>query len=182
MSPKLRRMWTVLATTAATIGLMASLTSTAQAAVEYYDVLNYKANRCMSLDNGGSTANGTNIVIYNCNDSQEQTWYLTPSSASPGYGYIKNYKAGADKCMSVADGGSTAKGAEIILWTCNGGPEQRWQPYQAGNGWVWLLNYNSGLVVSLDDNGSTANNTHLIQWNVVSTGYEQLWGFFPDAA
>lgn len=178
MSRRLRRTWTVLATLAMTLGLMAGLTTTAQAAT-YYDVVNYKAQKCMSLGGGGSTANGTNVVIYTCNGASEQRWYWVESGAHPGWYYIKNYKAGSDQCVSVSGGGSTARGAAMILWTCNGGEEQRWRFIDEGGGWADIQNYKSGHYMSLDNGGSTANNTRVIQWSWVATGYEQVWGPVP---
>jgi hypothetical protein len=171
-------MWTVLATLAMALGMTVGLTTTAQAAT-YYNLVNYKANKCLSLADGGSTANGTNVVIYTCNGAAEQRWYLVESGAYPGWYYIKNAKAGAGKCISVDDGGSTAKGAAMILWTCTGAEEQRWRFADEGGGWAEIQNFNSGHYMSLDDNGSTANNTRVIQWTWVTPGPEQVWGLAP---
>lgn len=150
-----------------TLGLMVGLTTSAQAAT-YYEIVNYHANKCLSLANGGSTANGTNVIIYTCNDGREQDWYMVESGAYPGYYYIKNYKAGADQCISVSGGGSTADGAAMILWTCNGNGEQRWRFDAVGGGWITLKNHKSGKVMSLDG-GNAANNTRVVQWEYYNT-------------
>jgi hypothetical protein len=176
MSRKFSRLWTVLATVSATFGLMAGFATAAQAAPQYFELENGKAVRCMSVEGGGSTANGANVVIYDCNGGAEQQWYTT-ASISDGYVYIKNNKS--DKCLSVAAGGSTKPGTAIIQYACNGGPEQRWGFYHAGGGYYWLENFKTRLVLSLDNGGSTANNTKVIQWSTVATGYEQLWGYYP---
>lgn len=165
-------MWTVLATGAMTLGLMVGVTTSAQAET-YYEIYNYKANKCLSLANGGSTANGTNIIIYTCNDGREQDWQLVESGAYPGYYYIKNYKAGTDQCISVSGGGSTADGAALILWTCNGGGEQRWRFDAKGGGWIALMNDKSGKAMSLDG-ASTANNTRAVQWEYFDTT-DAIW-------
>jgi hypothetical protein len=177
MSRKVRRMWTALATVAATFGLLTGFVTAAQAAPEYFKLLNAKAvGKCMSVEGGGSTANGANVVIYDCIAvAPEQQWYST-SSVSDGYVYIKNKKS--DKCLSVAGGGSTAKGAEIIMWTCNGGPEQRWRFFSEGNSYYRLENFKSKHILSLDNGASTANNTKVIQWSFVTTGDEQIWAYY----
>jgi hypothetical protein len=173
MSRRVRRMWTVLATVAMTLGMTVGLATNAQAAT-YYEISNYKAQKCMSLGNGGSTANGTNVVIYPCNDGREQDWSMVESGAYPDYYYIKNFKAGSDQCISV-DGASTANGAAMILWTCNGAAEQRWRLDNSNPGWFVLVNHKSGKVMSLAGGGSTANNTRVLQWPFLQTGYEALW-------
>lgn len=178
---RLRRIWTVLATVAMALGMTVGLTTSAQAAT-YYNIINYKANKCMSLAGGGSTANGTNIIIYTCNGAGEQRWYWVESGAYPGWYYIKNAKAGSDQCISVAGGGSTAKGAAMILWTCTGAEEQRWRFNEEGGGWVDIQNFKSmDNYMSLDDNGSTDNNTRVIQWSWSPYGFEQVWGRVPAA-
>ena len=176
MTRRFRRSWQVLAAVAVALGLTAGFTTSAQAAVDYFELFNQKANKCMSLDNGGSTTNGTNVVIYDCNNSLEQTWYRVESKEFPGYYYIKNYKAGPDQCISVSGGGSTANGAEMILWTCTGAKEQRWWFLDEGSDWYDLQNHKSGKYMSLANGGGTHNNTKVIQWEWVLTGFEQVWG------
>ncbi|MGW6929820.1 RICIN domain-containing protein [Lentzea sp. NPDC054927] len=130
-------------------------------AATYYNLVNYKSNRCMSVENGGSTANGANIIQWSCNDGSEQLWYRVGDQ-------LKNRKSG--KCLSVSGGGSTANGAELIQWSCNDGAEQRWTPSDG-----YLVNHKSGKVASTSG-GSTANGAKVIQWSA-NGGGEQGWQF-----
>ena len=71
------------------------------------------------------------------------------------------------KCLDIT-GASTANGALIELWQCNGGANQQWQ---ASNG--ELVNPASGKC--LDDPGSnTANGTQLDLWTC-NGGANQQW-------
>ena len=170
-----RRVWTALATITATVGVMSTFAGPAQAATVYFKLLNEKAvGKCMSVEGGGSTANGTNVIIYDCKAvAPEQQWYYT-TSIKTGYATVRNDKS--DKCLSVSGGGSTANGAEIIQWTCNGGPEQQWRLVDGDHSYYRLKNLKSGKYLSLDNGGSTVNNTKVIQWT--KTGSEQVWAYY----
>jgi hypothetical protein len=145
----------------AVVGLTVAMAPQAGAAT-YYNLVNYKSNKCMSVEGGGSTTNGANIIQWSCNDGGEQLWYWSG-------GQLKNGKSG--KCLSVSGGGSTANGAELIQWTCNGGAEQSWY---TSNG--YLVNAKSGKVASVSDGGSTVNGAKVIQWSA-NGGAEQGWYF-----
>lgn len=165
MSLNIRRMSTVLAATA---GLLAGLTATAQAAVNY-QFINVKSVKCMSVA-GGSTANGANIVLATCNRSAtEQVWHQENGDAE-GYYRYRNDKSG--KCLSVAGGGSTTEGAAIIQWTCNGGPEQQWG-LNYSDSHFHLENRKSGHAITLLG-GATVENTRLVQQSYAG-GTDQLW-------
>ncbi|MDO0912827.1 protein kinase [Streptomyces sp. DT2A-34] len=73
-----------------------------------YRLVNAKSGKCLSLDNGGSAANGTSAIQWACNGGDEQRWYW----AGPSSNMLKNVKTG--KCLSIADHGSTANGARDL--------------------------------------------------------------------
>jgi hypothetical protein len=41
-----------------------------------------------------------------------------------------------------------------------------------------LENFNSKKILSLDNGGSTLNNTKAIQWDFVPKGHEQIWAYY----
>lgn len=145
----------------ATVAITAAATPSASAAT-YYNLVNYNSGRCMSVEGGGSTTNGANVIQWTCNDGGEQLWYWSGSA-------LKNRKSG--KCLSVSGGGSTANGAELVQWSCNGEAEQSWDEQ---NG--YLVNVKSGKVASVSGGGSTANGAKVIQWSA-NGGAEQGWDF-----
>ncbi|MFJ8580942.1 RICIN domain-containing protein [Micromonospora sp. NPDC093277] len=161
MQRKTRGTLAGLAVTGAAVASSLAVASPAQAA-SWYEIINYKSGKCMSIAGGGSTANGANAILWTCNDGWEQVWRWSGRT-------LVNGKSG--KCLSVSGGGSTSNGANIIQWTCNGGPEQDWYP---SNG--YLVNGKSGKVLSVSGGGSTANGAEIIQWSA-NGGSEQGWLF-----
>lgn len=152
---------TVFAALAA-IGLTATIAPSASAAT-YYALVNLKSGKCMSVEGGGSTSNGANVIQWSCNDGGEQLWYWSGSQ-------LKNRKSG--KCLSVSGGGSTANGAELVQWSCTGESEQSWDHLSNG----YLVNAKSGKVASVSGGGSTSNGAKVVQWQA-NGGGEQGWYF-----
>jgi Ricin-type beta-trefoil lectin domain len=99
------------------VGLTALAAPPASAAT-YYNLINFKSGKCMSVEGGGSTSNGAGLIQWTCNGGSEQSW------DSSG-GYLFNAKSG--KVASVSGGGSTSNGAKVVQWSANGGSEQGWE-------------------------------------------------------
>ncbi|MGW2054002.1 RICIN domain-containing protein [Streptomyces sp. NPDC001840] len=120
--------------------------------------------KCLSVANGGSTADGTAIIQWSCNNGPEQRW------APYTDGTIRNDNG---KCLSVAAGGSTQEGTALIQYRClANAPEQVWF---AGAG-SSIFNGKTGYSISVANGGSTANGTPIIQWSY-NGGPEQQWSF-----
>jgi hypothetical protein len=81
----------------------------------------------LSLDDyGDNTANGSEIDVWTINGSSGQIWYLTP--ASSGYYTVASQdivNAGVDSCIEPS-GGSTASGAQIVIYTCTSTSAEQW--------------------------------------------------------
>ena len=73
-------------------------------------------NKCLDVS-GGSTADGTAAVIWDCNGQASQQWNVNAD------GTITGMQSG--KCLD-AFGRGTANGTKIIIWSCNGGTNQKW--------------------------------------------------------
>ncbi|MPY30923.1 ricin-type beta-trefoil lectin domain protein [Streptomyces adustus] len=146
------------ALTAITLG-----TGSASASAQLYaPITNYKSGTCLSLANGGSTANNVSAILYTCSGASEQSW--EPSGST----YV-NFKSG--KCLSLADGGSTANGTKAIQYTCNGQPEQDWYlrdgQLKSGKDFSKCLSTQSG---------GTANNTNVVIYDC-NGAPEQQWSW-----
>ncbi|WP_329365090.1 RICIN domain-containing protein [Streptomyces sp. NBC_01483] len=129
----------------------------------YAPITNFKSDTCLSLANGGSTANNVSAILYTClSGASEQSWEPQGST------YV-NLKSG--KCLSLADGGSTANGTKAIQYTCNGGPEQSW--YLSNGEMVSGKNSNKCLSTQ---NGGTANNTNVVIYDC-NGAPEQQWSW-----
>ncbi|MEU8658545.1 PQQ-dependent sugar dehydrogenase [Actinoplanes philippinensis] len=107
--------------------------------------------------NGASSADGTKIQLWTCNNGTNQQW--TRNGAT--------WRA-LGKCMTVA-GGATTDGSLVQLSACNGSGAQNWTAGSNGS----VVNTPSGKC--LDANGSSsANGTQLIIWSCHG-GTNQRW-------
>ena len=112
--------------------------------------------KCLD-DNSGSTANGTKIEMWDCNNTAAQNFTMN-SNGTIGFG---------GSCLDIT-GAGTANGTLVELWTCNGGANQQWLPV---NG--MLVNPVSGRC--LDDPAfTTTNGTQLDIWDC-NGGSNQQW-------
>ncbi|WP_436494327.1 glycosyl hydrolase family 95 catalytic domain-containing protein [Actinokineospora sp. HUAS TT18] len=71
--------------------------------------------RCLDAS-GGSSADGTQVILWTCTGSANQKWTLNSNGTITGVG---------GKCLDVT-GGATAAGTRLQLWTCNGSGAQKW--------------------------------------------------------
>ncbi|MFH9005068.1 family 43 glycosylhydrolase [Streptomyces afghaniensis] len=83
-----------------------------------------------------------------------------PSAVSTTY-TVTNRNSG--KCLGVA-GSSTADGANVVQYTCNGGTNQRWRLEDLGDDTHRLVNAATGKVLDTAD-CSTADGADLRQWS-----------------
>lgn len=72
-------------------------------------------NRC--LDPGSPGTSGSRAIISNCTGAAGQQWNLNAD------GTVTNAQSGL--CLD-ATGAGTANGTAVIVWTCNGGNNQKW--------------------------------------------------------
>ena len=114
-------------------------------------------DKCVDVA-GASSANGTPIQLYDCNDSAAQRWSVTADGTLEALG----------KCLDVASG-ATANGSATQLYECNGTGAQQWEAQPDGT----LRNERSGRC--LDAAGaSSENGTRLIIYDCHG-GANQRW-------
>jgi hypothetical protein len=84
----------------------------------HFMIVNGRSGRCLGVS-GASTANGAPVGQFTCNGSlgaaDNQSWRFTQNV--PGHFFIVNGKSG--RCLGV-NGNSTASGAALAQFTCNG--------------------------------------------------------------
>jgi type 1 glutamine amidotransferase len=71
-------------------------------------------DKCLTV---AGTANGGLVQLSTCTGAAAQSW--TPGAG----GALVNQQSG--RCLD-ANGGSSADGTQLIVWTCHGGTNQRW--------------------------------------------------------
>lgn len=105
-----------------------------------------------------STANGTPVQVYTCNQTAAQSWTVAGNGTLQALG----------KCLDVRAAGTT-DGTAVQLYDCNGTGAQQWRHQSDGS----LLNPQSGRC--LDDTGfSTTPGTQLQIWSCTA-GANQRW-------
>ena len=75
--------------------------------------------------------------------------------------------------MLDVTGRSTADGAAVVQYRDTGGTNQQWLLVDAGNGYVRLVNRNSGKVLDVTGR-STAEGAPVVQWSD-NGGTNQQW-------
>jgi lysophospholipase L1-like esterase len=108
-----------------------------------------QSGRCVDVPNS-TTANGTQVQLWDCNGQVNQAWVATSSRQLMVYG---------SKCLD-ASGQGTANGTQVIIWDCNGQTNQQWNVNASGT----ITGVQSGLCLDASGQG-TANGTRLQLWS-----------------
>ncbi|MFH9751368.1 endo-1,4-beta-xylanase [Streptomyces griseus] len=114
------------------------------------------SNRCLDVPDG-STADGTQLQLWDCGSSPNQQWVATDSGELRVYG---------DKCLDAA---GTGNGSKVQIYSCWGGDNQKWRVNSDGS----IVGVQSGLCLDAVGTG-TANGTQ-IQLYSCSNGSNQRW-------
>ncbi|GAA4607697.1 lysophospholipase L1-like esterase [Actinoplanes octamycinicus] len=113
------------------------------------------SGRCLDVPNG-STANGTQPIIWDCSGAANQQW-----------AYDGQTLRSVGKCLDSPTGATA--GAKAQLWDCSGAANQRWT-FVSGS---TIRNAQSGLCLDVSGN-ATANGTAVILWTCTNSP-NQLW-------
>ncbi|MGW0595401.1 glycoside hydrolase family 27 protein [Streptosporangium sp. NPDC002607] len=116
------------------------------------------SGRCLDVT-GASQANGTQVVIWDCNGQNNQQWTSTSAGELRVYG---------NKCLDVNNNG-TADGTGVLIWDCNGQNNQKWRFNTDGT--ITAIGANKCLDVA---NNATTNNARLQIWTCTG-GTNQRW-------
>ncbi|MBZ6102876.1 endo-1,4-beta-xylanase [Streptomyces olivaceus] len=114
------------------------------------------SGRCLDVP-GTSTADGTQLQLWDCHGGTNQQWTYTEAGEFRVYG---------DKCL---DAGGTGNGTRVQIYSCWGGDNQKWRLDSNGS----VVGVQSGLCLDTVS-GGTANGT-LIQLSSCSNGGSQSW-------
>jgi hypothetical protein len=103
--------------------------------------------------------------------ASEQTVSLAPVTTPASLAGVHTLAVGG---KALDDPGhSTATGTQMIVWTLNGGPNQRWTFAKQPDGYYTLTNGESNLCLDVDG-GSSAVGAKIIQWTCHG-GVNQRW-------
>jgi lysophospholipase L1-like esterase len=122
------------------------------------EIVGAQSNRCVDVP-GASTANGTQVQLWDCHGNSNQRWTYTATRQLTVYG---------NKCLD-ASGRGTSNGTAVIIWDCNGQTNQQWNLNTNGA----ITGVQSGLC--LDAAGAAVGNGTKIQLWGCSGGANQKW-------
>jgi len=117
-----------------------------------------QSGRCLDVPNV-STANGTQVEIWDCNGGANQQWTQLSNGSLQVYG---------NKCLEVP-GQATAPGSPVAIFDCNGGTNQQWRVNSDGT----IVGVQSGLCLDVTDQ-RTVNGTLIEIWTC-NGGENQRW-------
>ncbi|HEU5108786.1 MAG TPA: ricin-type beta-trefoil lectin domain protein [Micromonosporaceae bacterium] len=113
------------------------------------------AGRCLDV-NGASTANGAQMIIWDCHMNANQQFTQSGQTLRV-----------MGKCLETPN--NAAAGTRVRIWDCNGGANQQWNVNSNGT----ISNVQTGLCVDVNGAG-TANGTAVVVWTC-HTGANQRW-------
>ncbi|GIF09868.1 ricin-type beta-trefoil lectin domain protein [Actinoplanes siamensis] len=113
------------------------------------------SGRCLDVP-GGSAANGTQPIIWDCTGAANQLW-----------AYDGQTVQSLGKCLDSPTGATA--GSKAQLWDCTGAANQRWTFSSGGT----IRNAQSGLCLDVSG-GATANGAATILWTCTNAA-NQLW-------
>ncbi|MFI1653478.1 PHB depolymerase family esterase [Streptomyces sp. NPDC020472] len=117
------------------------------------------AGKCLTDTN---TTPGTQQRIHACSGSADQTWTRTASNQ------LTVNVGGSTLCLDASAKGTT-NGTKVIVWSCNGQPNQQWQVNPNGT----VTGVQSGLCLDVAGLGTT-DGTPVQLWSC-SGGTNQQW-------
>jgi len=112
------------------------------------------SGRCLDVPNG-STANGTQPIIWDCSGGANQRWTINGGTLQA-----------VGKCLDSPT--NAAAGAKVQLWDCHGGTNQKWNLNANGT----ISNQQSGLCLDVNGN-ATANGSTVILWTCTAAANQQ---------
>ncbi|MET9377754.1 RICIN domain-containing protein [Streptomyces sp. NPDC002992] len=169
LTSKIRRMAAAGVATLAVAATSLVGASSASAEVIYpgYTLKNHETGLCLEA-NGESTAAGTAVTQWECNQGLHQLWYT--STDAHGRPTLINSYSGL--CLDIS-GASKSPGARMILWHCNNGWNQVWE-----NRNLSRVNPTTGHAVDVPQ-GTRTWGTQMIAWPFNGNN-NQRWGYYPS--
>ena len=108
---------------------------------------------------GGETNKGTNVRLWERNDSRAQQFRIV--MAPDGYYYLLNEKSG--KMLDVS-GGKNNHGDNMQIWVANSDKAQKFKIIYAGSGYYHFQPYDSDYFIS-PQYSNPSKGTNVILWN-----------------
>jgi Alpha galactosidase A/Ricin-type beta-trefoil lectin domain/Alpha galactosidase C-terminal beta sandwich domain len=128
--------------------VMLSVTGADGGQTQGRQIVGGQSGRCVDVPNS-TTANGTQVQLWDCNGLTNQSWTYTSTKQFVVYG---------NKCLD-ANNQATSPGTTVVIWDCNGQPNQQWNVNSNGT----IAGVQSNLCLDASNQG-TANSTKIVLW------------------
>ncbi len=129
-------------------------------------VINKNSGKCVDA-RAASTANGTAVQQYTCNNSYAQQWQFQTTSGS--YARVNN-RSNATQVWDIA---GTTDNALIQLWAYGGGGNQQWQSVSEGGGYYHFVSLATGKCLDVPT-ASTADSVQLVEYTCNGTSAQSF--------
>jgi hypothetical protein len=128
------------------------------------------AGKCVDVA-GADPANGTPVVLYDCNGTNAQRWTVAGDGTLRALG----------KCLDIVDWG-TGNGSKVQIWDCTASSNQKWVVTAAHD----IVNPAANKCLDVTDNNPN-NGTRLQIWDCAGTANQKwnaptAWSGCPDQA
>ncbi|MGE5451696.1 MAG: RICIN domain-containing protein [Acidobacteriota bacterium] len=128
-----------------------------------FTIVNQNSNKCVDVA-GASNADGANIQQWTCYGGGNQRFKFNgKATGALSNGRYKLVSSNSGKCVDVT-AASTADGANIQQYSCNGTNAQAFDVTSTGGGAYKLINVNSGKAVDVAGS-ATYDGANIQQWS-----------------
>ena len=120
----------------------------------------------------GSNSNGTNVQVYERNNSTAQKFIFEPTELVKTATYVFHSGANYGQVVDL-NNASTQDGATVTTWTSNNGGNQKWNLSGNGDGTYRISNAANGKVLDVSG-GTVSDGTRVAQYSW-HNGLNQKW-------
>ena len=132
---------------------------------------NVATGKVLDVEGGGSS-NGTNVQVYERNNSSAQKFVFEPTELVKTATYV--FHSGADYGQVIdLNNASTQDGATVTTWTSNNGGNQKWNLSGNGDGTYRISNAANGKVLDVSG-GTVSDGARVVQYSW-HNGLNQKW-------
>ena len=140
-------------------------------------VIRNVANQSLVLDASGATPKqGANVSVWTSNGGKNQKWRIS-AIVEPSFDKNKTYEITSlsNSGFTLDAAGSTPRiGANVSIWTSNGGKNQKWRFVPAGNGYYYIQSVSNPNYV-LDAAGKSPKRGSNVSIWTNNKGNNQKW-------
>jgi hypothetical protein len=128
------------------------------------------SGQCMDVSGGGTSANGTAVISYQCktSDTTNQEWQFTRDGSTEYYDITP--RSGVSTSVRADTNGQTSAGSAITVRTDSSSAGQLWQPQLVSTGTYQFVNKSTGLCLT-----STTTSAGAVTQAICNGGTAQRW-------